>query len=231
MSEKILAVEDNVDMRRIIDAMLAKAGYEAILAPTAEEGLRLAVTESPDLVLLDVKLPGMGGYEMCQKLREVSQVPVIFLTAMQQGEHVIRGLEAGADDYVIKPFEQSILLARIKAHLRRAAMTRPDDRLIFADGELIIDTPSRQVTVRDEVVSLTPREYDLLVTLAQNEGCVMTPKELVRLAWDWNFEAHDPAYNVKPYIHYLRRKIEANPSRPRWIQTARGVGYRFVDAE
>ena len=228
MSDKILIVDDDVALAKTIETILVGASYKTFLAFTAEDGIRLALSKQPDLVLLDVMVPNMGGWAACQKLREASDVPIIFLTALGNVENVVRGLEMGADDYMVKPFIEAEFLARIKAHLRRTKpQTKPLNQLTFGDGELVVDLPSHRVIMHGNEVSLTPREFELLSVLVCNAGQVLPTAELVSRAWGLNDkEAVD---NIKPYIHYLRKKIEADSASPRWIQTVRGVGYRFAD--
>jgi two-component system KDP operon response regulator KdpE len=226
MPQKVLLVDDDVRLAETVQSILNDAGYAPLVAHTAEDGLRLALTNEPDLAILDVMVPTMGGWEMCRRIRSFSQLPIIFLTALGDVDDVVRGLEMGADDYLVKPFRQPELLARVKAHLRRAAPGSGGQRLVFGQNELVIDLVERTVRVQGEAVELTPREFDLLAALATDAGRVLTKGELLRSAWDLGDEAED---NLKPYIHYLRKKIEADPAAPRWIQTARGVGYRFAE--
>jgi two-component system KDP operon response regulator KdpE len=226
MPQKVLLVDDDVRLAETVQSILSDAGYAPLVAHTAEDGLRLALTNEPDLAILDVMVPTMGGWEMCRRIRSFSQLPIIFLTALGDVDDVVRGLEMGADDYLVKPFRQPELLARVKAHLRRAAPGSGGQRLVFGQNELVIDLVERTVRVQGEAVELTPREFDLLAALATDAGRVLTKGELLRSAWDLGDEAED---NLKPYIHYLRKKIEADPAAPRWIQTARGVGYRFAE--
>lgn len=227
MTAKILLVEDDVSLANAVQNTLMMAGYQPIVAYTAEDGLHAAFTQMPDLVLLDIMVPTSGGWEVCRRIREQSEVPIIFLTALGNTENIVYGLEVGADDYVVKPFEDAELLARIKAHLRRTKSVTPH-RLVFGSDQIIIDVHGRSVIVRGELVDLTPREYDLLVVLATNAGRVVPVAELVEVAWGMTDEA--ATENVKPYIHYLRKKIEVDSAAPQWIVTVRGVGYRFTEA-
>ena len=229
MLNKILIVDDDVSLTDTIVQFLEETGYQSLIAHTAEDGLQLALSAEPDLALLDIMIPSMGGLELCQHIRSQSSMPIIFLTALGDVESVVHGLGAGADDYLVKPYKAPELLARIRAHLRRIERVHPrqSSKLTFGNGELIIDLPARRVTVRGENVEMTPREFDLLAVLARNEGRVITTNELIQTAWGAKFR--DATDNIKPYIHYLRRKLEADPASPRWIVTARGVGYRFVD--
>ena len=224
MSYTILIVEDDIPLAQQIKDILEQRGYVVLTAHTAEYGLQIAEKEKPALVLLDVMVPIMGGWELCRQLRLNMAVPIIFLTALTSSENIVQGLNLGADDYIAKPFNQHELLARIAAHLRRQTGML-SDRLVLGDGELDIDFDNLTVRVDGEIVDLTPREYALLVALARNHGRVMRIEELLVAAWG---EAYaDARENIKPYIHYLRKKIERDPASPRWINTVRGVGYRF----
>lgn len=226
MLERILVVDDDVHLTTSLEILLKDSGYAPLVAHTAEDGLRLASERQPSLALLDVMVPNMGGWEMCNRLRAFSDIPIIFLTALSDVDDVVRGLEMGADDYLVKPFRSPELLARIKAHLRRVPAHEVPQQLTFGDDQLVIDLTSRTVTVRGEETDLTPREFSLLAALAGEAGRVLPKAELVQRAWGMDdVQAHD---NLKPYIYYLRQKIEKDPATPYWIQTVRGVGYRFT---
>ncbi len=229
MQQTILVVDDDGPLANTIASLLNTAGFKVITAFTAEDGLRQMRQVQPQLAILDIMVPVQGGLELCRQIRTFSDVPIIFLTALSDVEHVVRGLEMGADDYIVKPFRPPELVARIKAHLRRAAGPAEEDTLLkYGDNEIAIDLLARQVTLRGEEVDMTPREYDLLITLAQTPGRVRTTADLLREAWGVNeTQAGD---NIKPYIHYLRKKLEDDPASPRWILTVRGVGYRFANA-
>lgn len=227
MPGRILIVDDDVPLTRTIERTLGRAGYTTQVAYTAEAGLHLAFAEQPDLVLLDIMVPSMGGWAFCRRVREVSSIPVIFLTALGNTENIVRGLEVGADDYIVKPFEEAELLARIKAHLRRMQTPPPASRLTFGEGDVVIDLQTRQVFVNGRTVELTPREFDLLMALAVQPGRVIPTADLVERAWGLKDKA--ASENIKPYIHYLRKKIEKDSASPRWILTVRGVGYRFAE--
>ena len=230
---KILLVDDDIDLINGIDATLQRAGYDTALAYTAEDGVRLTGSEQPDLILLDVMIPEMGGWTACKLIRKLTAVPIIFLTALGNVENIVKGLEMGADDYMVKPFIEAEFLARIHAHLRRQTAVEnnegveSDGRLIFGDGMLIIDTTAHSVLVNRQDHTLSQREFDLLMAMATNAGTVLTVKELTSQAW--GAEYGDSSKNLKTYIHYLRKKIEADPAAPRWILTVRGIGYRFAD--
>lgn len=226
MTQTILIVEDEISLGTEIKRTLCEAGYTVLLTHTAENGLNLALEHKPDLFLLDVMVPIMGGWELCQQLRQHTKAPILFLTALNSPENIVKGLTLGADDYIIKPFHEEILLARIAAHLRRQG-GRFTDRLVFDNGALEIDLNNVTVLMDDRKVDLTPREFELFSVLARHAGQVMRTQDLLVKAW--GAEYADATENIKPYIHYLRKKIEKDPTTPRWIKTVRGVGYRFGD--
>ncbi|MGB1252467.1 MAG: response regulator transcription factor [Candidatus Promineifilaceae bacterium] len=229
MITKVLVVDDDVSLTETVVQLLEDDGHQMLVAHTAEDGVKLAISAEPDLVLLDIMIPTMGGLEACQRIRERSNIPIIFLTALGDVDSVVHGLSVGADDYLVKPYQPPELLARVMAHLRRGQREEPSapNTLVFAGGDFRINLPSRQVNIYGKEIDLTPREFDLLATLVQNAGRVITTNELIQTAWGPKFR--DATDNIKPYIHYLRKKIETDPARPHWILTARGVGYRFND--
>ena len=228
MSHKILVVDDDMALAKTVGHILTQGRYRPVLAYTAEDGLVLAQREQPDLALLDVMVPAMGGWELCRRLRQITAVPIIFLTALDGVDNVVQGLEVGADDYLVKPFEQAELLARVMAHLRRArADQKPSHRRYeLGGGSLVVDIDARTVWLNSLPIDLTPREFDLIAVLAEQAGHVIKTTELVERAW--RMQDEKAVENVKPYIHYLRKKLEADPATPRWIQTVRGVGYRLA---
>jgi len=229
MTAKLLLVDDAQAANVLLQRVLAQDGYEVRIASNGIEGLRLAYDFRPDLILLDVMMPGMDGWTMLQRLREFSDVPVVMLTALASGENLIDGLDGGADDYLTKPFSMAELKARIRAVLRRTT-ERPTPRprsLQFDGGRLIIDPPSQQVLVDGQVVGLTPTEYRLLLCLAYNAGHVLTIDQILENVWGPGYE--DSEANVKLYIWYLRRKIETDPRNPRYVLTKRGGGYYLDD--
>lgn len=227
MSEKILVIDDEEPTVQLIAMLLERRGFEVIKAYRAEEGLRKAYRYQPELVLLDIMMPDMDGWEVCKRLREMSDVPIVFLTARGEVRDVVRGLEMGADDYVIKPYDNDELVARVKAHLRRSPRPNMSDELVFDGGEFRINFMNREVYVRNEIKHLTPKEFNLLGVLVRNAGRVVTRTELVTQAWGEEYA--DAIDSLKLYIHYLRQKIEVNPNQPDYILTSRGVGYRFVN--
>jgi len=227
MTEKILVIDDEETTVQLISILLEHRGYEVIKAYRAEEGLKLAYRNHPDIVLLDIMMPDMDGWEVCQRLRELSDVPIIFLSARTDTSDIVKGLEMGADDYIVKPYEGDELVARIKAHLRRAPESSMSEELVFDGGYFRINFLNREVTVGEEVQHLTPKEFSLLSILARNAGRVLTRQELVTKAWGEEYA--DAVDSLKLYVHYLRKKIERDPNKPEFILTSRGVGYRFAD--
>ena len=230
MSQKplILVVDDESRMRRFVRMNLEAEGFEVIEAENAERALLKVRDEMPDLVLLDVAMPGMDGFEALQRIREMSDVPVIMLTVKDEEEDKIRGLDLGADDYVTKPFSPRELVSRIRAVLRRvAASEEPKPKVIKVDDRLTIDLSRREVWVDGKLVQLRPTEFRLLRHLVENAGWVMTHEQLLTKVW--GPEYRDESHLLRLYITYLRKKIEPDPAHPRYILTERGVGYRFVD--
>ena len=227
----ILVVDDETRIARMIRMNLEHDGYEVIEANSGQQALDMVRSRMPNLVILDVMIPGLDGYETLQILREISQVPVIMLTAKSEEEDRIRGLELGADDYVTKPFSPRELMSRVKAVLRRtegaASGGGNGDDVIQVDDRLKIDFGKREVWVEGELVKLRPTEYRLLYHLVQNAGWVMTYDQLLTKVW--GYEYRDETHYVRLYINYLRQKLEKDPAYPEYILTERGVGYRFVD--
>jgi two-component system KDP operon response regulator KdpE len=224
----ILIVDDEPKMIRFVRMNLELEGYQVAEAGNGLETLEKVRDELPDLVLLDVMMPDMDGFETLARLREISTVPVIMLTVKGDEEDRIRGLELGADDYVTKPFSPRELASRIRAVLRRAEMPSPVTKTtITIDDRLEIDFRQREVIVDGERVRLRPTEYRLLYHLVNNSGWVLTHEML--LSKVWGYEYREEAGLLRLYITYLRQKIEPEPGNPRYIFTERGVGYRFLD--
>lgn len=227
MPNKILVIDDDENTLWLIGTLLQHNDFEVLKTTSATEGLDLTRDQKPDLVLLDVMMPDMDGWEVCRRLRETSAVPIIFITAKSSVKDVVKGLEIGGDDYVVKPFDNHELLARIRTQLRRGTSERGADELVFVDGDLKINFQTREVTVYGKVVELTPKEFTLLSVLARNAGRVLTRSELITQTWGPEYgEANE---SLKLYIHYLRKKIERDPNKPEFILTSRGVGYRFAN--
>ena len=227
MAEKILVIDDEETTVQLISILLERRGYEVIKAFRADEGMRKAYRYQPDLVLLDIMMPDMDGWDVCKRLRDMSDVPVIFLTARGETRDVVKGLEMGADDYIVKPYDNDELVARVRAHLRRSPRPNMSEELVFNNGDFRINFMNREVRVRNEMKHLTPKEFNLLGVLVRNAGRVVTRNELVTEAW--GDEYADAIDSLKLYIHYLRQKLETDPNRPEYILTLRGVGYRFID--
>jgi two-component system KDP operon response regulator KdpE len=225
---KILVIDDNLDLLELVDAMLSRAGAQVMTAPSAAAGLRQFYAFRPDLVLLDLMMPDVSGWTVCERLREMSDVPIIMLTALADTGNIARGLESGADDYITKPFVRDVLLARIRAVLRRAEWAAsPAPVPAYDDGYLAIDLERRQVQVRQAPVRLTPTEYNLLAYLYQNAGRVLTYGQILQNVW--GPECSDAVQYIHVYLHRLRQKLEADPDQPRYLVTEAGIGCRFND--
>ncbi len=225
MAVKILVVDDEPDMTALLHHALVREGYEVEIAFDGRTALRKAQSFQPDLIMLDIMMPEMSGWETLRHLREFSQVPVIMLTAVSGERPTIQGLDLGADDYVTKPFGIRELKARVRATLRRAATprAREEQLLTFDEGRLVIDPCTYRVMVDGEEVDLTPTEHQLLFYLAYNAGQVLTHAQILEKVWGPGYE--DSLANVKVYVQRLRSKIEPDSSNPRYIQTQRGLGY------
>jgi DNA-binding response OmpR family regulator len=225
MDRKILIVDDEPELAEMLERAFAKEDYAVLVALNGRDGLRQVHKHQPDLVVLDVMMPDMSGWETLRRIREFSQVPVIMLTAIQEENAKIQGLDQGADDYVTKPFGIRELMARIRASLRRAEMptSNRDQMLVFYRGDLIVDPCSYRVTVRGEPVDLTPTEQKLFFYMAFNAGQILTHEQILDEVWGPGYEGG--LTSVKVYIQRLRRKIENDPAHPRYILTQRGVGY------
>ena len=222
---KILIIDGEQPTVDVIASSLRQLGYEVYHALSGRKGLRIAYQQQPDLVMLDAVLPDRDGWAVCRQLRDLADVPIIFVSARTNKEDVIRGLELGADDYVTKPFDSDVLLARIKTCLRRSPKARQIEEMAFDNGNFRINFLNRQVWIRNAVTHLTPKEFNLLAVLVRNAGRDLTRADLVTEAW--GEEYRDSVDSLKLYIHYLRQKLELNPQQPAYILTSRGVGYRF----
>lgn len=227
MAKRILLVDDDVLLRRSLAFNLEQAGYATLTAANAEDAMAIARRELPDLVLLDIGLPGMDGLDALRHIKDTLSLPVIFLTARRRELDEVVGLELGADDYITKPFDVDVLLARIKAVLRRTERSFPvaSSGGALSVGDLIIDPLAHTVTLAGNSISLTPREFDLLFTLAQNAGRVFSVDELLGRVWGAEFIGQPQVVYV--HIRWLREKLEKIPNQPRLILTVRGVGYKL----
>ena len=225
LQEKILAIDDSSDLLRILQVCLEREDYEVFTAGSGREGLQRTYSVQPDLVILDVMMPGMDGWEVLSRLREMSEVPVIMLTAKGREADIVRGLGLGADDYIVKPFGTAELLARVQALLRRNKAPAIQRLTRYQDNGLNIDLDRHEVCVKGASIDLTPTEFRLLSVLVQNAGKVVPHRAL--LTQVWGEEYANEVHYLKLYIRYLRQKIEETPSNPRYILTEWGVGYRF----
>lgn len=232
--EKILVVDDEVSLQETLTYRLEKEGYQVVVAGDGLTALNLARSINPDLIILDVMLPGMDGFDVCRTLRQETNIPILMLTARDDEIDRVVGLEVGADDYLPKPFGMRELIARIKALLRRVRLMREEigaatqegnlpEILVF--GNLEIDISRREVHLDKEVLPLKPKEYDLLTFMAQHKGRVLTREMILEHVWSWGFIGDSRTVDV--HIHWLREKIEPIPEKPERIITVRGAGYRF----
>ena len=221
MTARILVVDDDVALAEMISIVLRGEGYIPIQAFDGKEALELFPEAKPDLVLLDVMLPGLDGIQVCSAIREMSGVPVIMLTAKGDTTDVVRGLESGADDYVVKPFNPKELVARIRTRLRPTSATIAQ---VIVVGDVTIDVPAHEVTRGESRVNMTPLEFELLVTLALKPEQVFTREMLLEQVWGYHYKADTRLVNV--HVQRLRAKVEQDPDNPVIVQTIRGVGYR-----
>jgi two-component system KDP operon response regulator KdpE len=231
MAKKILVVDDDPAMVRLISRVLSKKGFEVLESNNGQDALRLLYNNKPDLVLLDVVMPKMDGWQTCSRIRDISAIiPIIMLTGNRKTEDdMVRGLDYGADDYLIKPVGNKELVARVQAMLRRSELPSSveDNRksLTFNDGYLTIDIAQRKVVVDGKPVKLTPIEFRLLALLLQNTGRILTHRQMLEKVWGWEYV--DDLDYVRIYISHLRRKIEPDPALPKYTITEPGVGYYF----
>jgi two-component system KDP operon response regulator KdpE len=227
MGEKILVVDDEPRVVRLVSEVLKAVGYQVVAASNGKAAIEMVALEQPDLVLLDILLPqGPGGYEVCRRIREFSATPVIMLTAKAQEADILQGFDVGADDYLTKPFSAKELVARVGAVLRRAQQPEEIVTATLTCGELEINFARHTVEVRGEQLSLTRTEYALLRQLALHVNRIMLHQDLLMNVW--GTEYRDDIDYLRAYIHYLRRKLEADPKNPRYILTSPGVGYMLV---
>ena len=234
MTEKILVVDDEVSLQETLTYKLQKEGYEVFVAGDGLKALELARSTNPDLVILDVMLPGMDGFEVCRTLRQETNTPVLMLTARDDEIDRVVGLEVGADDYLPKPFSMRELIARVKVLLRRVRLIREEMGPVAQEGglpkvmtfgNLDIDMTRREVRLDGEVVPCKPKEYDLLTFMGQHKGRVLTRELILERVWGWGFVGDSRTVDV--HIRWLREKIEKVPEKPERIITVRGAGYRF----
>ena len=239
MSQKVLVVEDEPALVDTLEYNLVRQGYDVVIATDGAAALAMARRHKPDLVILDVMLPVLDGFEVCRILRQETNVPILMLTARVEEVDKVVGLEVGADDYLTKPFSMRELMARVKALLRRVRLIREEsdaaeddeprerephrEKLIFDD--LVIDLGRREMICRGDLLHLKPKEFDLLVFLARNRGMVLSRDLILERVWGWDYDGGSRTVDV--HVRWLREKVETNPSSPERIITVRGIGYRF----
>jgi len=232
MGKKILIVDDDPAFLRLVEQVLTQKGYEVLKAGSGQEALRILFAQKPDLVLLDVVMPKMDGWETCRRIRDISDIPIIILTGKRKAEEdVVRGLDYGADDYLIKPVGNRELVARVRTILRRAELPpslEAKRETTYSDGFLTVDIAERKVIVNEKRIKLTPREFRLFALLIENAGRILTHKQVLEKVWGWEYT--DDLDYVRIYISHLRQKIEPDPALPRYIITESGVGYYFQKA-
>lgn len=233
MAEKILVVEDELTLQETLAYNLKRQGYEVKTAGDGQSALDTARTIRPDLIVLDIMLPGIDGFEVCRILRQEMNTPVLMLTARDDEIDRVVGLEVGADDYMTKPFSMRELIARVKAMLRRVRLVREEvagslsltEIKVMAFDNLELDLLRREVRLNGQPIAVKPKEYDLLLFLAQHRGQVLSREFILQRVWDWRYVGDSRTVDV--HIRWLREKIESNPASPTRISTVRGAGYRF----
>lgn len=230
MERTILVIEDEQNINDILTFSLNKEGYKTLSALDGIKGLEMALTENPDLILLDVMLPGLDGWEVCKKVRESSQVPIIMLTAREDEVDKVLGLELGADDYITKPYSMRELAARVKANIRRSSVqvaqeVEPENRSTIISGDLSINVERYEVSKNGKIIDITLREFELLKFLATQPDKIYSREKLLENVW--GYEYYGDVRTVDVTVRRLREKIEDDPSMPKYIITKRGVGYYF----
>jgi len=225
--KKILIIEDELSIAELERDYLEVNGFESDIAPTGEKGLQLALSNTYNLILLDLMLPGIDGFELCKKLRQTLDIPILMITARKEDIDKIRGFDRGADDYIVKPFNPNELVARVKAHIKRydRLIHREQNHSTIQIGNILIQSDSRRVFVNDEEKMFTAKEFDLLKFLVENPNIAFTKDHLIERIW--GYDSLGDANTVTVHIRKLREKIEENPSNPKFIETIWGVGYRF----
>jgi two-component system OmpR family response regulator len=226
MTDKLLIVEDDVNLLETIRYNLRKEGYDIATASDGEQALEVARKEKPDLIILDIMLPKINGFEVCRILRKEMIVPIMMLTAKADEMDKIVGLEIGADDYMTKPFSMRELLARVRAMLRRAKMIEaPTQPAIIQIGDIEVDNARHRASLAGAILELSPKEYDLLAFLAGNKGLVFSREQLLEKVWGYDFAGDSRTVDV--HIRWLRQKIETDPAHPKYLVTIRGTGYKL----
>ena len=225
-AQRILIVDDDEALLTVVGAALQAAGFSVFTSLDGEQGLEIFHQVAPNVVILDIMMPGMNGIELCRRIRQTSTVPILFLSAVETTESIVQGLSEGGDDYQVKPFTMAELKARVVALLRRTQLPADTPEVLrFGDGELIINRYEHRVYARGDGIELTPLEYNLLVFMAERPGRILTKENLFDAVW--GIHADTQIQSVKWHIWQLRQKIEPDPGNPRFILTERGKGYRF----
>jgi DNA-binding response OmpR family regulator len=226
IGKKILLIDDDPDFLKLISLIFKESGAQTFTAQDGLEGMGKLFTQRPDLIILDVMMPGIDGFQICERIRQYSNTPLIMLTALDHDEHMLKGLEAGADDFLSKPINREILLARAKAVIRRTEQNNGyPDVYNYDDGRLQIDIEKHRVLVGGKQVKLTPVEFRLLAYLATNSGRVLPFEQILDNVWGSEYKGNDDYVHV--YVSHLRSKIEQDPKKPRYIMSIHGVGYIF----
>lgn len=231
MAEKILVVEDDRTLQETLQYNLNHQGYQVITAADGATAVEMSKKENPDLILLDIMLPGMDGFEVCRIIRKEQTIPILMLTARDDEIDRVVGLEMGADDYLTKPFSMRELIARVKALLRRAHIiqeslqTQTAQKMEYRFANLVIDQERREVKLADTILELKPKEYDLLLYFAENKGHVLSREKILEQVWGWDYFGDSRTVDV--HVRWLREKIEVDPANPQRIITVRSAGYRF----
>ena len=228
-SGRVLVVDDEPQIRRVMRTALASNGYEAYEARSGEEALEALREDSPDLILLDMNMPGIGGLAACREIRAVSEAAIIVLSVRDGEKDKIAALDAGADDYITKPFSVNELMARIRANLRRLPVLSEQTAAIFVSDDLTVDLAARKVVARGQPVRLTPKEFELLQHLLSNLNKPISHRKLLQTIWGPDYG--DQVEYLRVFVSQLRKKIEPDPSHPRYIVTEPWVGYRFIMPE
>lgn len=222
----VLVVDDDIRILRMMQHMLRLEGYHVLAASSGEAALNVFDEETPGLILLDIMMPGMDGYTVCRRIREFSRIPIIMVTAKGNDEEKVEGLNAGADDYVTKPFSAKELVARVKTVLRRTTLWDEHPEPTFSSNDLVVDFAHHRVTLRDQELSVTATEYRLLSYLVCNAGRVLTPDQILEKVW--GEEYYGEYHLLRVNIARLRQKLEDAPEKPRFIATRTGIGYMFL---
>lgn len=223
--KKILVIDDDYHINQLVKATFAEQGAEVVTAVDGQEGLRQFYAHKPDLVIIDLMMPEMDGWETTERILELADVPIIMLTSLRDDADVIRGLDQGAIDYVTKPFSPKVLAARARAALRHAAASHPVVQYNFQDERLLVDLDHKRILVDGEPVKLTKTEFKVLTYLVQNAGRILTFQQILEHVWGWEYQ--DSIEYVHVYVSRLRQKLEKDPKEPRYLITEYGIGYRF----